>query len=172
MSHEDHTQIYMTPAEVQDEGVLWLMLTFAASMGKGGAEQVGRAQSDPYLKTYVSGWGLKKGDVGVVSRDELGNVLGAAWLRLGGDGGQFKLSDADVPELATAVIPAARGRGVGTVLMRRLIELATPHFRRVVLSAREENPAIRFYSRLGFRVVSTMKNRVGGDSFVMALDLG
>lgn len=171
MSNEAPPLVYIMPAEVQDEAVLWLMLTYAASMGEGGAEQVATAQSDPFLMTYVSGWGLKKGDVGVVARDAPGNALGAAWLRLGGGGGQFKLSDDDVPELATAVIPAARGRGVGTALMKRLIALATPHFRRIVLSVREENPAVPFYSRLGFRAVSTMKNRVGGNSLVMALDL-
>jgi ribosomal protein S18 acetylase RimI-like enzyme len=165
------TQIYVTAAEAEDEPVLWQMLTFAASMGSGGVEQVAHARSDPYLSTYVSEWGSKRGDVGVVARDRFGEVLGAAWLRLGSAGGQFKLGDQQVPELATAVVPQARGRGVGTVLMRHLIEAARPHFPRMVLSVREENPAVRFYSSLGFQEVSRMKNRVGGDSLVMTLDL-
>ena len=164
-------RIHVTTANAQDEPLLWLMLTFAASMGSGGVGQIAHAQSDPYLSTYVSQWGSKQGDVGVVARDGSGEALGAAWLRLGGAGGQFKLGDGQVPELATAVVPQARGRGVGTVLMQHLIEAARPHFPRMILSVREENPAVHFYSRLGFREVSRMKNRVGGDSLVMTLDL-
>ncbi|MCT0206541.1 GNAT family N-acetyltransferase [Synechococcus sp. CS-1332] len=60
---------------------------------------------------------------------------------------------------------------MGTVLMKHLIESAKPCFPRIVLSVREENPAVLFYSRLGFREVSRMKNRVCGDSLVMTHDL-
>lgn len=169
---EANTQIYVTTAKAQDEPVLWLMLTFAAWMGSGGEEQIAQARSDPYLSTYVSEWGTKNGDLGVVARDGGGEVLGAAWLRLGRGEGPFKLGDKQVPELATAVMPHARRQGVGTVLMNHLIELAMRSFSRIVLSVREENPAVLFYSRHGFREVSRMKNRIGGDSLVMILDLG
>jgi ribosomal protein S18 acetylase RimI-like enzyme len=46
-----------------------------------------------------------------------------------------------------------------------------PCFSSIVLSVRRENPAVLFYSKLGFREVSRIKNRVGGDSLVMTLDL-
>jgi len=168
---EANTQIYVTAAKAQDEPVLWLMLTFAARMESGGEEQIAHARSDPYLSTYVSEWGTKRGDLGVVARDGFGEVLGAAWLRLGSAEGPYKLGDKQVPELATAVMPQARRRGVGTVLMKHLIESAMPYFPRIVLSVRDGNPAVFFYSSLGFREVSRMKNRVGGDSLVMTLDL-
>jgi GNAT superfamily N-acetyltransferase len=119
---EANTQIDRSMASAQDEPVLWLMLTFAASMGSGGEEQIVRAQSDPYLSTYVSGWGTKKGDLGVVARDGCGEVLGAAWLRLVCAEGPFKLGDREMPELAMAVLPQARRKGVGTVLMNHLIK--------------------------------------------------
>jgi ribosomal protein S18 acetylase RimI-like enzyme len=163
--------IEVTPAGAGDEPVLWLMLTYAASMGAGGPERIAEAQADPYLRTYVAGWGSRPGDLGVVAREPSGEPIGAAWLRLGTGGGPFKLSDDETPELATAVTPHARGRGVGSLLMKTLIEAARPHFPRLVLSVREENPAARFYARLGFRELARMKNRVGGDSLVMSLEL-
>lgn len=169
---ETNTQVYVTEAKVEDEPVLWRMLTFAAWMGSDGEEQMAQARSDPYLRTYVSEWGTKRGDLGVIARDRLGEALGATWLRLGSTEGPYKLGDEEVPELATAVIPEARRRGVGSVLMKRLIESARPYYPRIVLSVREENPAVLFYSRFGFLEVSRMKDRVGGNSLVMSLDLG
>lgn len=169
---ETSFQVSVTAATVQDEPVLWLMLTYAAWMGSGGEEQIVDAQSDPYLSSYVSEWGTKRGDLGVIARDGFGEAIGAAWLRLGGAQGSYKLGDQQVPELATAVIPRARRRGVGSVLMRNLIESARLYYPRIVLSVRQENAAVLFYSRLGFREVSRMKNRVGGESLVMALDFG
>jgi ribosomal protein S18 acetylase RimI-like enzyme len=167
-----NTQIHVTEAKVEDEPVLWLMLTYAAGMGSGGEEQISQARSDPYLSSYVANWGTKRGDLGVVAREGEGKVLGATWLRLGNAEGPYKLGDDQVPELATAVIPQARNQGVGSVLMKHLIELARPNYPRIVLSVREENPAVHFYSKLGFREGSRMKNRVGGDSLIMTLDLG
>ncbi|MFN9624517.1 MAG: GNAT family N-acetyltransferase [Cyanobacteriota bacterium] len=169
---ETNTQIHLQAATVQDESVLWLMLTFAAWMESGGEEQIAQARSDPYLSTYVSGWGARKGDLGVIARDGIGEVLGAAWLRLGGADGPFNLGEKQVPELATAVVPQARRRGVGSAMMKHLIELARPCYPRIILSVREENPAVLFYSKLGFREVSRMENRVGGSSLVMTMDLG
>jgi ribosomal protein S18 acetylase RimI-like enzyme len=168
---ETNTQINVTTAKVQDEPVLWLMLTFAAWMGSGGEEQIAHARSDPYLSDYVSEWGTRRGDLGVIARDEFGEALGAAWLRLSSAERPYKLGNMQVPELAMAVIPQARRRGVGSALMKRLIDLASPCYPRIALSVREENPAVLFYSRLGFREVSRMKNRVGGDSLVMSMDL-
>lgn len=154
-----------------DAEFLWLMLTYAATMGAGGPDQVATAKADPYLQCYVDGWGTQTGDLGVIARNRLRQPLGAAWLRLGKKGGPFKLSDHTVPELATAVLPKARGTGVGTQLMTALLQHARPHYEQIVLSVREQSPAARFYARLGFTVSKRMKNRVGGDSLVMLINL-
>ena len=95
----------------------------------------------------------------------------SAWLRLGAGGHSFNLGDPVTPELATAVLPEARGRGVGTLMMKRLILLASPRYPAIVLSVREANRASEFYRRLGFRETGRMKNRVGGNSLVMELQL-
>ncbi len=161
----------ISPANAADAATLWLMLTYAASMGDGGPEQVAEAQADPCLRTYVDGWGTQAGDLGVIARDAGGRAIGAAWLRLSHRATPGRVAEPSVPELATGVLPEARGRGVGTRLLQSLIVLAAPTHRRIRLSVRAENPARRFYGRLGFVEESRMTNRVGGESLVMTLEL-
>ena len=78
---------------------------------------------DPYLAKYAKGWG-RAGDVGVAAfewgSDE---PAGCAWVRLliGADRGDGYIDD-ETPELALGVVPAHRGRGVGTELLRLLLE--------------------------------------------------
>ncbi len=66
-----------------------------------------------------------------------------------------KLRDADAtPELAIAVWPHWRGRGVGTGLLRALLETADERYAAVSLSVSRENPARRLYERFGFETVA------------------
>jgi ribosomal protein S18 acetylase RimI-like enzyme len=164
------TPFRLRPAGPADEPTLWLMLTHAASMSPAGEAAIARARADGYLRTYVEGWG-RAGDLGVIAQDRAGVPLGAAWLRLGEATGPFKLGDREVPELATALLPEARGQGIGTALLAELIDEARGRYPAIVLSVREENPAVRFYVRLGFRETGRMENRVGGASLVMRLPL-
>jgi ribosomal protein S18 acetylase RimI-like enzyme len=154
----------------EDVPFLWVMLTYATTMSPGGVVSVPDAMADPYLRTYVEGWG-RPDDLGVVAIDaraggEPGEPIGAAWLRAG-----LIVAEPGVPELATAVVPAHRGRGVGAAMMGELARRATGRFPAILLSVREANPAVRLYERLGFRREREVRNRVGGVSFVMRLDL-
>jgi ribosomal protein S18 acetylase RimI-like enzyme len=56
-----------------------------------------------------------------------------------------------------SVLPAARGRGIGTSLIRRLMAEATPRRERLCLQVATTNRARQLYLRLGFR-------RTGGDA--------
>lgn len=164
-------RVLLVDARPEDERTLWLMLTFAASMGVGGELEVATAKADPYLRCYVDGWGSHAGDLGVIARNVTGQDLGAAWLRSGREGGPLRVGDDRIPELATAVLPRARGRGIGTLMMTRLVQMARGRFPEIVLSVRDSNPAAAFYARLGFRETGRIENRVGGCSLVMKLDL-
>ena len=155
----------------RDEGTLWRMLTYAASMGEGGDAMVAVAKADEFLRGYVEGWGFRPGDLGIIARGDRRQAVGAAWLRLRGAGGHFTVGDGRFPELATAVLPEMRGRGIGTSMVVRLMEAARQQFPAVVLSVREDNPAVRFYVSLGFRETARMQNRVGGTSVVMLREL-
>lgn len=157
-----------TPA---DEPFLWEMLFYAANMAEDGATSGDDARTHPYLAKYVRGWG-RAGDLGVVAEDEEGQPLGAAWVRLlAGAEKNYPAIDNDVPELAIAVLPRYIGQGLGGWLLARLLEAAKPIHPAVVLSVREANPARRLYDRLGFVVVETTINRVGGRSYVMLKSL-
>jgi ribosomal protein S18 acetylase RimI-like enzyme len=52
-----------------------------------------------------------------------------------------------------ALLPAHRGAGLGSALLRELQEEAAPKGSAIVLHVVRTNPALRLYERLGFRVV-------------------
>jgi ribosomal protein S18 acetylase RimI-like enzyme len=108
----------------------------------------------PEIAKYVRAWG-RAGDMGVVAVDA-GSVepIGAAWLRLlKGDERGYGYVDDETPELGMAVLPAYRGRGVGSALLGRLLESAGAAYHSVCLSVSADNPAVRLYERAGFERV-------------------
>ncbi len=164
------SELLLEEVTAADVPFLWLMLTYAASMSNAGLDAVATAQEDPYLATYVQGWG-RPGDSGFVAwRD--GARIGAAWHRLGGPAEHaMKLANAEVPEISIAVLPTERGSGVGAALLGALIERARGSYPALVLSVRRENRARRLYERSGFAVTREIGNRVGGVSLEMRLSL-
>lgn len=148
-------------AESADEPVLWEMLTFAASMTELDAVEVARASD--YLASYVRGFGTREGDWGLVAEESEDSVVAAAWLRL--TSGEHAVATTDDPELAIAARPSWRGKGVGSLLLKRLLEEAP--FDAIMLSVRSTNPSVRLYRRHGFETVRSVVNRVGGESLVM-----
>jgi DNA-binding MarR family transcriptional regulator/GNAT superfamily N-acetyltransferase len=107
-------------------------------------------------------------DRGVLATDADGPV-GAAWVRFlpRGDQGYGFVAD-DVPELTLAVDARARGRGLGTELLTRLLAVGCDAgWRGVSLSVEDGNAGARaLYERAGFRTVGR-----NGDSDTMLLEL-
>lgn len=106
----------------------------------------------PALAHYVADW-PRKGDAGFVAEE--GEPLGAAWWRLFTvDDGGYGFIDEATPELSIGVVPEARGRGVGTLLLRALIDAAQRSaLPALSLSVERDNPAALLYERLGFQTV-------------------
>ncbi len=153
--------------QVADESTLWTMLMYAAH------EPVLTAvQSNPALSRYVQAWG-RLGDMGAIAEQD-GVPVGAAWLRLwsAGDRGYGYVAD-EIPELAIAVVPTLRGKGVGTALLKTILQMGKSEFSAISLSIRSDNPALRLYERTGFKPVpgSEVVNREGGRSFTMRIEL-
>jgi len=108
----------------------------------------------PDFSRYIAGWMERPGDLGLLVRDD-GLQIGAAWLRQwqAGDHGYGFVNEA-TPELSMALLPAHRGRGAGTELLRRLLSVAAERFDAVSLSVSDSNPAKRLYEREGFAPAS------------------
>ena len=110
---------------------------------------VAEARAIPELAAYIDGWG-RPGDTGLLVEDD--EPLGAAWFRsFTAEAPGYGFIDAAIPELAIAVEPAARGRGVGTALLTALIDRAVSDGAPgLSLSVSGGNPSRRLYERAGF----------------------
>ena len=88
----------------------------------------------------------------LVARAEAGRVVGAVALVLAGDFGNVTESDDEAAFRMLVVDPAARGRGIGELLVAACLDRArAAGKRRMVLSTDDRMTAAhRLYERLGF----------------------
>lgn len=146
-------QLSSRPAGPGDAAFLTEMLVEAAFWRpdrlRGGVDDVLR---EPALAHYVTGW-PRVGDLGVVA--EVEHPVGAAWLRLfPADDPGYGFVDAGTPEVAMGVLPAWRGRGVGSDLLDALIVAARDAGSVTLsLSVEPDNSARRLYERFDFHQV-------------------
>ena len=134
-----------------------------------------RRHSDlpPELVKYLHDW-PRPGDAGFIAHGADGANAGAAWYRIFSqdDRGDGVLALREVPEIAIAVVSTYRGRGVGALLMRALIDAARADgYARLMLSVDPHNAvAIRLYERVGF-VRMTTDDAAAGTSWIMVADM-
>jgi ribosomal protein S18 acetylase RimI-like enzyme len=170
------TNFTIREATEADAPVLWQMLYYAAHVdeepGAGPNASIDAVMDNPALAKYVRGWG-RAGDLGYLALEaSSGRPIGAVWMRLfAGADKAYSPVDDGTPELAIGVMPEFRGQGVGSKLMKRLLAAAGARFPVIALNVRAENPAVRLYERLGFRVVGELTNRAGTMSYDMRWSL-
>jgi ribosomal protein S18 acetylase RimI-like enzyme len=124
---------------------------------------------DPQISVYIKDFGAQPGDFGVVA-EQNGQVVGAAWTRIIPAYGHI---NAETPELALSILPEFRGYGIGTKLMKKLFKvLRDAGYKRTSLSVQKDNPAVRFYERLGYRVTDEKLDHAGHEDYIMVKDLG
>lgn len=103
------------------------------------------------VQLYVKAWG-RPGDTAVIALLD-GFPVGAAWFRLfPATSPGYGFVDEQTPELAVAVVPNARGKGVGSALLSSLLDRArTDGYNAVSLSVDRHNEgAIALYEQYGF----------------------
>ena len=155
--------VSIRPLTREDQPFLWRMLYQALYVPQGADPPPPETLQRPELRRYVQEWGQPE-DMGFVATDEvLKRSVGAAWIRLlAGENRGYGHIDDSTPELSIAVLPAHRGRGVGTLLLTHLMIAAGLKHRSVSLSVQADNPARHLYDRLGFAPIS-----VSGGSLTM-----
>lgn len=102
------------------------------------------------LQVYVRGFGESPHDHCLVAECD-GKIVGAVWVRLMDDYGHL---DNQTPSLAISLYPDYRGQGIGTQLLRQMMELLRQEgYAQVSLSVQKANYALRMYQKAGFEIV-------------------
>ena len=118
---------------------------------------------EPEIYIYVENFGGKD-DCGVVAEQD-GKIIGAAWTRIIPAYGHI---DNETPELAISVLPNFRGRGIGREMMQSLFDLLRERgYKRTSLSVQKDNPAVRFYERLGYEITGERLDHANHEDFLM-----
>jgi len=124
--------------------------------------------NDPQIFVYIKDFGTKSGDLGVVA-EQNSQVVGAAWTRIIPAHGHI---NDEIPELAISILPEFRGYGIGTKLLKKLfLVLRAKGYARTSLSVQKDNPAVRLYKRLGYRITEEKLDHVGNEDLIMIRDL-
>lgn len=161
-SVNNFTKYKVRPLVPADQPFLWEMLYQSLYVPKNSAPFERDIVNHSDIAKYVKGWG-RADDSGFVAVDENNQPIGAVWLRLFKDEEKgFGYVDDKTPELGMAVLPEYRGKGVGTILLSRLIKAAEDAYEYISLSVAVENSALHLYQRLGFEAVTKC-----GDSITM-----
>ena len=103
----------------------------------------------PELQVYIKDFGKADDWCFVVEIKE--KIVGAVWVRIMNDYGHI---DDETPSFAISLYEEYRNMGIGTALMRDMLEfLKNKGYRRTSLSVQKVNYAVRMYQKVGFEVV-------------------
>ena len=167
MNEQIKQRLNIRPITPQDYPLLEDFLYHAIYIPPGGEIPARELIFEPEILVYIKDFGGKD-DVGVIAEQD-GKIVGAAWTRIIPAYGNI---DDKTPELAISVLPEYRGRNIGTVLMERLFELLRERgYSRTSLSVQKDNPAVRFYQRLGYVVTAEKLDHAGHEDYIMVKDL-
>lgn len=104
----------------------------------------------PELQVYVADFGTRGDDICFLAElDE--KVVGAVWVRVMDDYGHI---EDGVPSFAISLYKEYRGRGIGTALMKRMLqELQERGYKKASLAVQKANYAVKMYQSVGFEIV-------------------
>lgn len=103
----------------------------------------------PELSMYYEDFGSGRADYCLAAEDG-GKVIGAVWTRIMNDYGHI---DDETPSFAISLYKNYRGKGIGTELMRRMLELLKEQgYQKASLAVQKANYAVKMYEKVGFKV--------------------
>lgn len=104
----------------------------------------------PELAIYYDGFGQGKADNCIVA-EVGGSVVGAVWTRIMNDYGHV---DDETPSFAISLYEEYRGKGIGTMMMRQMLELLQEQgYEKASLAVQKANYAVKMYENVGFKTV-------------------
>lgn len=104
----------------------------------------------PELQVYITDFGKRPDDICFLAEVD-GKVAGAVWVRVMEDYGHL---EDGVPSFAISLYKEYRGKGIGTELMKRMLqELEGRGYEKASLAVQKANYAVRMYQNVGFEIV-------------------
>lgn len=142
--------------DADDYPFLREMLYEALFVPEGEAPFPASILDNPDLSKYIVNWG-RHGDFGRIAQVD-GKDVGAAWCRtFTASNKSYGFVDETTPELTIAILEAHQGQGLGTSLIREVLQLAQVRgHTQVSLSVDKRSRAARLYQRLGFQKVEEL----------------
>ena len=150
--HADH-EVYVIAMEIRklrnDETELLKEFLYEAIFVPEDMEPPDRSIIEqPELSLYYEEFGSGSADNCFLAEED-GKVVGAVWTRIMNDYGHV---DDDTPSFAISLYKEFRGKGIGTAMMRRMLELLRAQgYKRASLAVQKANDAVRMYEKTGFR---------------------
>ena len=124
--------------------------------------------NEPEIFVYIKDFGTGWGDLGVVA-EQNNQIIGAAWTRIIPAYGHI---NSETPELFISILPEFYGYGTGTKLMKKLFDLLRKNgYKRTSLFVQKDNPAVRFYERLGYKIADRKTDHAGHEDYIMVKEL-
>jgi len=104
----------------------------------------------PELAVYYENFGNGSADNCLVAEED-GKAVGAVWTRIMNDYGHV---DDDTPSFAISLYKEYRGRGIGTEMMQRMLDLLKKQgYKKASLAVQKANYAVKMYENAGFKIV-------------------
>lgn len=102
------------------------------------------------LQVYVEDFGTNKDDNCLVAEYK-NKIIGACWTRIMNDYGHI---DNETPSFAISLYEEYRGKGIGTDLMLKMLELLKQKgYKKASLAVQKENYAVKMYKKVGFEII-------------------
>ena len=102
------------------------------------------------LQVYVKNFGTNENDNCLVAEYD-DKIIGACWTRVMNDYGHI---DNETPSFAISLYEEYRGKGIGTQLMLKMLDLLKKKgYKQASLAVQKENYAVKMYKKVGFEII-------------------
>lgn len=112
---------------------------------------------EPELSVFIDEFGKADDHCLVAECNE--KIVGAVWTRIiSGKVKGFGNIDDTTPEFAISLYKEYRNRGIGTSLMKAMLQLLKENgYKKTSLAVQKDNYAVRMYQSVGFEIIKELK---------------